>query len=210
MTKTTRLATGAAIALCALLSITGCTGSKPTHTTPASATSTPPPTPVADPTQNPVGPPASADEAFAAANKTINSFLEMNFEMTRNPDQGAGLIKGYATGRALALEEDALNNLAMNKQRATGSRVTWQANAGLSYTGTVTQSGKSYPNGVAYMVGCADASGVKWTAAPGHTPPALATPVNAAKYTVEYQPDLRIWMITDEGLITGQAGAPQC
>lgn len=211
MTKT-KLTAIIAGALAATVLLAGCTQPAPKPTQTAVATKTATPAPASAQKQDPVGPPASSDEAYIAANKTISGFLTMDFKIRNNPSRGAGEAAEYASGTALSDEQQVVQGLTQKGWKVTGSPAMWTADPSLSFYGQVATSSKTYPNAIAYMKGCVDTSKEVTVATPGAVSTPSDNPVksNPVQITVEWMPSSRVWLVTAAASLSGSDGAPQC
>lgn len=203
----------AALATVALV-LAGCTTSdpKPTHSTTQTAKPSPTPT-VGDmaPAQDQVDPPKSSDEAKTAAVKTINLYLHYQFLLFAHPELGGKYLYNYVDGSAQTAAESTAKYYVDHKSHATGGPVVFTPNFGASYTGQSFGANNAiYNDGVAYMIGCADNSAMKFST-DGAAPTPVTTKTTAPdSFTVQWNEKVRTWLVTHAEDLTGQAGAPQC
>lgn len=199
-----RTITTAAAILAAAALLAGCTTPAPaptkTHTNTASATPTP--TATIAPPQAQVEPPASKDAALQSAQKTVNGFLAHYFELQADPSLGPHYLDNWISGSAEQTNVAATVSTALKTgQRVKGKSPVFTADMGRSYTGTVTEGASTYPNAIAYLVGCSDNTQTEFV---GYaTPPKPGS--FADGYTVTWVPSLKTWRVTAQNAsVTGE------
>ncbi|HEX4400149.1 MAG TPA: hypothetical protein VHZ98_02355 [Galbitalea sp.] len=211
MNKPRALATLAAVGAAAIL-LTGCVQGNPhpsagqTH----SASPTPRPTysPIGDPGS--AEPPASQDDAWVAANKTVKDFLAVQYEIEHDAGANPNRIDPYANGTALSGVHQVAAGLA-EKGITTHGAPKWTPSAVASSFGTLLPTGgAAIANGIVYVKGCYDVTGQTATYASGAPAPVSSTRVFPVEFNVEYVPDAKSWMVNNSQSILGQAGAPAC
>jgi len=213
----------AAAALAAAALLAGCSGSndpKPAKTTASShtatASATPTPTAVVAPAQAQVAAPTSKDAALQAANKTVQKFIKLQFDLESNPSLGASYLNEYVSGNASGAAPSAVEQLQKAGLRLTGSPSTFQPDMGISYTSTVTAAAPKktqYPFANAMLIGCLSnlGTGQKYIAKGGATPPALKLQSEPFEYQVMYSPDQKVWKVTAFQPADPNSGAvPEC
>lgn len=189
----------AAAALLAAALLAGCTAHDPAPAPTASRTAAPPASPTPQPTiapaQKQVGPPADENDALQAAQATVNGYETHYFALQANPGLGPHYLDNWIAGPSEPYNVAQTVAVALQTgQRVAGKPGTFSADMSRSYTGEVTQDGTTYPNAIAYLVGCASNVGTKFIgfATP---PPSGAAPYG---YTVTWEPSSRTWMVTGE------------
>lgn len=191
----------AAAAVAAVTVLAGCTGSGAVKADPAptkSASATPSPTPaVPYPTQAPVPAPKTQQDAYVAANATINAYMALNSKIYADPHPGdAERFKGYEAAAALAEEEKEMKDAVDGGYYLSGA-TKWSPIASKTVFGSIGTGASKVDNGSVQLFGCFEyAPGSKSLAKPGHTAPPIpgAFPVS---YTVSYFAVWKAWYITN-------------
>ena len=194
------IAAGAAISLV----VTGCVQGDP-HPSQSATLSQPKPTHTA------VAAPTSSDEAWVEANKAIESFTRVQYEIEHDGGAGADRIDAIAINGARSSMTQIAADLSAKSLKIVGGAPNWQPNAAASSFGTLIDvDGKQYANGIVYARGCWDLSKQSSIASTGTAPPDRSVKVFPIQFNVGYSPTLHAWRVTDQTNITGQSGAPQC
>lgn len=209
MTRTRVLIALTGVALGTVL-LTGCVQNDPGPSA-SHSHSTPKPTATVPATPEPQAPPTSSDAAWIQANKTIQSFTTIQYEIEHDGGANADRISVVAANDALTSTQKIGSDLSSKGLSITGGAPVWIANAAASSFGTVAGAdGVKIPNGIVYARGCWDLSKQSTVAKTGAAPPDRSVKLFPIAFNVTYLPDLRIWKVTAQTNITGQSGAPQC
>ena len=215
MTITRKLAPLTAVALSAVVLLAGCTSTPESNAGPTkspSSSATPKPTPTATtPAPASVKAPADSDAAYVEANKTINLFAQVQYDIEAEGGRGVERIEPFASNEALTTTQTIASDLSSMGLSITGGAPGWEPNASVTTFGDVQpSSGAKIPNGIAYVKGCWDLSKQKTIATTG-TPPADRTVTRfPVQFNVTYFPDSQTWKVTNQTNISKEAGAPQC
>jgi hypothetical protein len=200
-TKLTALLTAA---VAGTLLLAGCTTPAPSPTKTHTHASSPTPTPTSTiaPAQEQVNPPTSKDQALQSAQKTINGFLGHYFELQVDPSLGPHYLDNWISGASEQTNVAATVTTALKTgQRVKGKPPVFTADMGKSYTGEVTEGTSTYPNAIAYMVGCVDNTGTQFV---GYTTPPKPGSFPYS-YTVAWVPTLKTWRVTNQDFnVTGE------
>jgi hypothetical protein len=209
MNHTTKHAPIFAVAMGAVILLAGCTPAPTPTSSPSSAASSTP-TPTA-PTPDAVEAPTGSDEAYAAANRTIEQFAQVQYEIQAEGGADVGRIEPFAAGEALRTMQQIASDLSTQGLSVTGGAPGWEANASATTFGEVQPStGPAIPNGIAYVKGCWDLSKQKTLATNGTPPADRAVTRFPVEFNVTYFPESKTWKVTNQTNITGDEGAPQC
>jgi hypothetical protein len=197
-----------AVAATAALTVSGCVQTDP-HPMPSathsSSSSTPSPTPT------PVGAPSSSDDAWTEANKTIELFTQIQYDIEHDGGANVNRIDTVASSSAVTSTRQIATDLTAKGLSITGGAAGWQPSAAASSFGTVVDSnGSQIPNGIVYARGCWDLSKQTSIAKKGTPPPDRSVKVFPVQFNVTYFPSDRAWKVTNQTNITGQSGSLQC
>jgi len=216
MTLTRKLAPLTAVALSTVVLLAGCTSTPdteagPTKTPTSSASATPTPTPYA-PVSDPgkVSPPKSSDDAYVAANRTVEDFIAVQYEIQAETGAAPERIEPFAIGSALENVKTVAAGLAEKKITTKGAPV-WTADASTTTFGVLTPSeGSPIENGIVYLKGCYDVSKQTATYEDGSAAPVSEQRVTPVQFNVRYVPQGKSWKVDALQSINGQQGAPAC
>jgi hypothetical protein len=118
MNHTTKHAPIFAVAMGAVILLAGCTPAPTPTSSPSSAASSTP-TPTA-PTPDAVEAPTGSDEAYAAANRTIEQFAQVQYEIQAEGGADVGRIEPFAAGEALRTMQQIASDLSTQGLSVTG------------------------------------------------------------------------------------------
>jgi hypothetical protein len=201
-----------AVVAAATVALTGCVQAGPNRSMGDTHSESPTPTATYSPFGNPgnAGPPASQQDAWVAANKTVKDFLAVQYMIERDGGADPGRIDAYANGSALSGVHQVATGLS-EKGITTHGAPNWSPNAAASSFGTLIPTGGiPIANGIVYMKGCYDVSGQTATYSNGSPAPVSSTRVFPVEFNVEYVPAAKSWMVNNSQSILGQSGAPAC
>ncbi|WP_435740172.1 hypothetical protein [Clavibacter nebraskensis] len=203
-----------AVALSAVVLLAGCTtsgGESPTTSAPSDTAPSPIPTeyqPQSGPGQT--DPPASSEDAYVAADRTVKDFVAVQYEIQADVGANPDRIDPFATGSALAKVKSVATQLQEKKGTVTGAP-TWTSDASTTTFGELTPAGGStIANGIVYLKGCFDASKQTATNADGSPAQVADQRITATQFNVRYIPAEKSWKVDDAHNISGEPGAPQC
>jgi hypothetical protein len=208
---------GLVVALCVVALVAGCSRNSPTGPS-ASSTPRPTPTQLGAPTQSPLPPPASRESAIAASNRVIQEDSATLLEIFKGKVPGNSL-KAFETGAWLAYTNQFINEIGDEGDvlGAAGRPDIWLPDTTRSTTSTLANKGKTYPNAVVNLIGCFE---TQWDfvykpGSPLSTPPGgpsnpASSPYSPYEVIVQYNPERRVWLITEENDLTNQPGASLC
>ena len=201
------LVTLAAVGTVGIL-LSGCVQTGPASS-PSTVVTSSNPKPVT--TSTPVGRPTSIDAAWAEANKAIDSFTRIQYEIENDGGTGVDRINTIAANDALTSTQKIASDLQSGGLRIVGGAPGWAPNVAASSFGTVIDSGGTkIPNGIVYARGCWDLSKQTSVAKTGTPPPDRSVKIFPIQFNVTYFPAEQTWKVTGQTNITGQSGAPQC
>ena len=207
MTKPRVLLTVAAVGTAVML-LTGCVQGDP-QPKPSSTRSFLTPGPTSPPTA--VSAPTSSDSSWIEANKTVNLFTRIQYDIEHDGGANVDRIDVAAANDALTSMQQIASDLKSKGLKVTGGAPGWEPNVAASSFGTVVDSsGKQITNGIVYARGCWDLSKQTSVANTGTSPPDRSVKIFPIQFNVAYFPADRIWRVTNQTNITGQSGAPQC
>ncbi len=194
--------------MAATVALSGCVQAN-TPPRPTATRSSSTPTPRLTPAQ--VGAPSSTDIAWVEANKAIQLFTRIQYDIEHDGGANVDRIDSVAANHALTSTQKIASDLSSKGLRITGGAARWEPNAAASSFGTVVDAGGSQiPNGIVYARGCWDLSKQNSLAAQGTPPPDRSVKIFPIQFNVAYFSVERVWRVTDQTNITGLSGAPQC
>jgi hypothetical protein len=180
----------------------------------ALATSSPTPLAVIDsqlrPNRSQVAPPQSRDEAFAAAEKTVNG-AEATLVGILRGEYAADSLNEFEAEAYLSTTNSFIDGLAESSsfEGIEGEASVWFPDSDSSTAEELISGGVAYPYGSVTQYGCFHSL---WKVIDGGSPSGKSSVGEflPARMTVNYEPTRRLWLITDGLSLVDSADAPSC
>lgn len=210
----------AALALAGAAALAGCTpnGDEPTPTDSPAASATPTEEAAPEPgdpapTQEAVPVPESEEEAIAQATEVVQRYLELNFDLQRDPDLGMEYVEQYVipqSGLHQVLEDTIKTNRDEGKS-VEGEPVTWSTREDLSYAAPSTNAatGEEYEFGGVVLLGCADNTKTTFTT-DGEPNESSSSKVFPAEVRLVYVAEAGTWLLSELTSLSGDGEAHSC